>query len=63
MRLTEKQFAELMQNRNEPIIVEPKSKYKSHKTVVDGIKFDSIAEAKFYEQLKLEAELDGVIFF
>ena len=29
------------------------SKYLSHKTVVDGIKFDSKDEAKYYESLKI----------
>lgn len=29
------------------------SKYLSHKTVVDGIKFDSKDEAKYYEALKI----------
>lgn len=33
--------------------VKPKNKYGSRRTVVDGIKFDSLAEAKRYRELKL----------
>lgn len=31
----------------------PKSKYKAHKTVIDGIQFDSIKEGRRYTELKL----------
>ncbi len=40
----------------------PKSKYNSRKTVIDGISFDSQAEADYYCQLKLLAragKIDG----
>ena len=33
-----------------------KSKYRAEKTVIDGIKFDSRVEWKYYEFLKLEKE-------
>ena len=36
------------------------SKYNSRKTVLDGIKFDSVKEAKRYAELKL-MERAGVI--
>lgn len=29
------------------------NKYNNHKTIVDGIKFDSIREAERYQELKL----------
>ena len=37
-----------------------RSKYNARKTVVDGIKFDSLKEARRYEELKLQEKV-GVI--
>jgi len=39
------------------------SKYGNKKVVRDGIKFDSIAEAKYYEQLKWLQEHKQILFF
>jgi len=40
-----------------------KTKYGSKKTEIDGIKFDSKAEAKYYEQLKWLQEHKQILFF
>ena len=37
-----------------------KHKYNAKKTVVDGIKFDSLSEAKYYQMLKRQMELGGI---
>lgn len=39
--------------RYNPRASAPKSKYKAHKTVVDGIEFDSMKEGRRYTELKL----------
>lgn len=39
--------------RYNPRASAPKSKYKAHKTEVDGIEFDSMKEARRYTELKL----------
>ena len=46
MRLSEKQL-------NKILGIEPESKYKNKKAVVDGIEFDSRKEANYYAELKL----------
>lgn len=38
----------------------PKSKYGNKKMTIDGITFDSIAEAKYYEQLKWLKEANQI---
>lgn len=38
-------------------------KYGNHPTTVDGIRFDSKREARFYEQLKLQQKAGTVLFF
>jgi len=44
--------------------VKPKSsKYRAVPTVVDGIRFDSKAEAEYYRRLKLQQENGEVWFF
>lgn len=40
-----------------------RSKYNAKKVVVDGIKFDSKKEAKYYEQLKLRKAAGEVDYF
>lgn len=39
------------------------SKYRNEKTVVDGIRFDSQKEARYYKRLKLEKESGNIIMF
>lgn len=39
------------------------SKYFNKKVYVDGIKFDSKAEAMYYSQLKLEEKGDELVYF
>lgn len=39
------------------------SKYGARKTVVDNIKFDSAAEAKYYNQLKLRKRIRDITDF
>ena len=39
------------------------SKYRSIKTVVDEIQFDSKAEARYYQDLKLRVQAGEVLFF
>ena len=40
-----------------------RSKYNAKKTVRDGIKFASIKEANYYDQLKLRKQAGEIIFF
>lgn len=40
-----------------------RAKYKNRKTVVDGIKFDSMAEATYYSKLKLWKLAGEVLWF
>ncbi len=40
-----------------------KNKYGAKKTVVDGYRFDSIKEAKYYSQLKIRALAGGDVLF
>lgn len=42
---------------------EPQRKYKNQPTVVDGIRFDSKKEARYFEQLKLRQAAGEVWFF
>lgn len=42
---------------------EKRSKYGAIATVVDGIRFDSKKEARYYEQLKLRVQAGEVLFF
>lgn len=58
MRWTEEQYQEYLKGRNKVQSTEiqapsKKSKYGNKKTEVDGITFDSIKEAEYYQQLKL----------
>lgn len=41
----------------------PKNKYGAKKTVVDGIKFDSQKEARYYQQLKIRQRAGEVVGF
>jgi hypothetical protein len=43
--------------------VEPPRKYRNQPTVVDGIRFDSKKEARYYEQLKLRQASGEVWYF
>lgn len=54
MRLNKAQYAALLK---------PKSKYSNVKTVVDGITFDSAAEAAYYENLKDSIRIGVVKYF
>jgi len=38
-------------------------KYNAKPTMVDGIRFDSIKEAKYYSELKLRVRFGEVLFF
>lgn len=40
-----------------------RAKYKNRKTVVDGIRFDSMAEAAYYSKLKLWRQCEAVEWF
>lgn len=65
MRLTEQEYAEIVNRRGERFLaaqpVEPKrNKFNAKKTEVDGILFDSKREARRYQDLKI-AERCGVI--
>lgn len=40
-----------------------RGKYNAQPTVVDGIRFDSKAEARYYEQLKLRVAAGEVLYF
>jgi hypothetical protein len=42
---------------------DPRRKYGNHPTTVDGIRFDSKREARYYEQLKLEQAAGLVRYF
>lgn len=42
---------------------EERSKYGNQVTTVDGIRFDSKREARYYEQLKLRREAGEVLFW
>jgi hypothetical protein len=39
------------------------NKYHNHPTTVDGIRFDSKKEARYYEQLKIRQQLGEVDYF
>jgi hypothetical protein len=39
------------------------NKYHNHPTTVDGIRFDSKKEARYYEQLKIRQQLGEVSYF
>ncbi len=41
----------------------PKNKYNAKKTVVDGYKFDSQKEARYYTQLKIRAMPGGDVLY
>lgn len=41
----------------------PRSKYGNKPTTVDGIRFDSTKEARYYEQLKIRQQLGEVAYF
>ncbi|HBZ09147.1 MAG TPA: hypothetical protein DEO65_04555 [Bacillus bacterium] len=41
----------------------PRSKYKNRKREIDGIVFDSVAESKYYEQLKWLEANKQILFF
>lgn len=50
--------------RPQATAAEPKrSKYGAEPTVVDGIRFDSKAEARYYQKLKLRVESGAVRYF
>ena len=55
MRWTEEQLMEYLRKRGSKNILQPKkkNKYNNKKVIVDGIKFDSKMEAKYYNVLKL----------
>lgn len=44
-------------------MAETKSKYNSKKIVLDGHTFDSKAEAKYYEELKLQQAQEKILFY
>ena len=49
-----------------PVAIQPAkraSKYGAVPTVVDGIRFDSKAEARYYERLKLRVQSGEVLYF
>ena len=43
-------------DRTAPLLPKP-NKYHNHPTTVDGIRFDSKREARYYEQLKIRKAL------
>lgn len=75
LRLTEEQYAAIVRRADEsrrgmpvaqhkPVPTKPKrSKYGAVKTVVDGIVFDSKAEAEYYQQLCLRRVAGDVLWF
>lgn len=60
MRVSQEEFRKLMNGNAELKESEKKNKYNARKIWVDGINFDSQAEADYYCQLKLLAQ-SGVI--
>ena len=65
MRWTEEQLMEYLRKRGSKNILQPKkkNKYNNKKVIVDGIKFDSKMEAKYYYLLKLLQEAGEVKAF
>lgn len=55
MRMTAKQYRNLNRGR--------KSKYGNKKVTLDGHKFDSKAEARYYQQLKLRRRAGDILFY
>lgn len=47
----------------EPAPPQRTSKYNNHPTTVDGIRFDSKKEARYYEQLKIRVATGEVSYF
>lgn len=47
----------------EPAAPQRTSKYNNHPTTVDGIRFDSKKEARYYEQLKIRIAAGEVSYF
>jgi len=55
MRMTEREF-ESLKNKTTP----KRNKFNAVATKVDGIRFDSLAEAAYYEALKLDPEVTHI---
>jgi len=54
------------QHGYKPMAIQPAkraSKYGAQPTVVDGIRFDSKSEARYYERLKLRVQSGEVLYF
>jgi hypothetical protein len=49
-------------HRTAPALPKP-NKYHNHPTTVDGIRFDSKREARYYEQLKIRKAMGEVAYF
>lgn len=56
MRITTKEYRKLTKRRT-------KSKYGNKKTKIDGLTFDSKAEALYYSELKLKQKTGEILFF
>lgn len=64
LRLTEEQYAKLINDRGKPAPEPPKpSKYHNLLEVCDGIKFQSKKEAKYYRELLLRVHAKEVRYF
>jgi hypothetical protein len=64
MRMTEKEFADLMRAQKKPAEAPPPpSKYHSVMEECDSIKFQSKKEARYYRELKARVHLGDVRYF
>jgi hypothetical protein len=73
MRMSENEFNELMANRqippaslSVPATRHPekrRSKYNAVITLMDGIKFHSKKEARYYQELKARVHIGEILFF
>lgn len=61
-RITEEEFEAIMarMGKQAPKPQKKKSKYNARKVTVDGLRFDSELEAKFYGQLKLLQKVGAI---
>jgi len=57
MRMSQKEYRKLIGKQTKP------NKYRNIKTDVDGITFDSKAEARRYSELKMLADADEIMGF
>lgn len=63
LRLSEQEAQALLGKKYPGPVPKKKHKYNAHKTMVDGIQFDSKREAEYYCQLKLRITAGEIIKF